>query len=284
MAASCGCKGVRFCASCKDSDRVKNLREKPEDQTEKLSNYLLYVYKDGKCYHRPELRLQSTKEEIEKATEEVSTSSEASFSIDGIDLLYDFLDEKEELAVVEEIDKKEWVLSQSGRRKQDYGPKVNFKHKKVRPQFYEGLPTYADLILERLRSINDLKYGNYQPFELCNLEYDQERQSGIELHKDDMWIWGNRLISLNLLDGSVMCFANEEKNALVFLHMPRRSLLCFRDESRFNWTHGIFPWHITNRRIALTMREPSQIFQEGGELFEKYGKELIERGNRRIPA
>ncbi|CAD5217357.1 unnamed protein product [Bursaphelenchus okinawaensis] len=280
MTQSCGCKGVRFCASCKDSDRVKSLREKPEDQTSKLSDYLVYVCKDGKCYYRPELRLQSTVEEIKAATNDAKGSED--FSIDGINLLLDFLDENEEQDVVQAIDKKEWVLSQSGRRKQDYGPKVNFKHKKVRPQFYEGLPGYADLILDKLRRINNDKFGSYQPFELCNLEYNQERQSGIELHKDDMWIWGNRLISLNLLDGSIMCFAHDEKKALVFLHMPRRSLLCFRDESRFIWSHGIFPWHISSRRIALTMREPSETFQEGGELFEKYGKELIERGNRRI--
>lgn len=80
-----------------------------------------------------------------------------------------------------------------------------------------------------------------------------------------------------------MSFANEAKETLVFLYMPRRSLLCFRDESRYDWKHGIFPWHIHSRRIALTMREPSEAFQEGGELYEKYGKDLIERGNRRIP-
>lgn len=80
-----------------------------------------------------------------------------------------------------------------------------------------------------------------------------------------------------------MTFADESKEALVFLHMPRRSLLCFRDESRYYWKHGIFPWHIHDRRIALTMREPANDFQEGGDLYEKYGKELIERGNRRIP-
>lgn len=64
----------------------------------------------------------------------------------------------------------------------------------MRPQFYEGLPNYADLVLDRLKTLNEEKYGNYQPFELCNLEYEGSRQSGIELHQDDMWIWGNRLI------------------------------------------------------------------------------------------
>lgn len=44
------------------------------------------------------------------------------------------------------------------------------------------------------------------------------------------------------------------------------------------WKHGIFREHINDRRIALTMREPSQKFRVGGELYEKHGKELIQKG------
>jgi hypothetical protein len=77
---------------------------------------------------------------------------------------------------------------------QDYGPKVNFNQRKVRCDRFIGVPDYADLILERLSSINPEKFGNYQPFELCNLEYDSTRQSSIEFHQDDTWIWGERLI------------------------------------------------------------------------------------------
>ena len=29
---------------------------------------------------------------------------------------------------------------------------------------------------------------------MCNLEYEEEKKSAIEMHQDDMWIWGNRLI------------------------------------------------------------------------------------------
>lgn len=128
---------------------------------------------------------------------------------------------------------------------QDYGPKVNFKHKKVKTDTFTGksrtylYPTlhyynilsrnagvcrYAAEQDERLlrrevsicphqchvyrtclvciiidrsfsRSVQFLfRLGNYQPFEMCNLEYDESKKSAIEMHQDDMWIWGNRLI------------------------------------------------------------------------------------------
>lgn len=123
---------------------------------------------------------------------------------------------------------------------------------------------------------------DYQPFELCNLEYLPQRLSTIELHIDDIWIWGNRLISLNLLNEGIMTYENFEQNKLLFLYMERCSLLSMFDDARYKWKHGIFPHHIPGRRIALTMREPAQSFKPGGENYEQYGKELIERGNIRI--
>lgn len=94
-----------------------------------------------------------------------------------------------------------------------------------------------------------------------------------------------------------MTFENEENRSLVFVYMPRRSLLFFYGEARYQWKHGIFSWHIQSRRIALTMREPGQDFQvlvfkyssiyflplqKGGNLYERFGRELIERSSRRI--
>ncbi|KAK6010708.1 hypothetical protein OSTOST_24238 [Ostertagia ostertagi] len=133
---------------------------------------------------------------------------------------------------MEMIDGIEWVPSQSGRRKQDFGPKVNFKHKKVKVDTFVGMPEYADMLLDKMRAISQEKLGNYVPFEMCNLEYDENRKSAIEMHFDDTWIWGNRLISINLLNGSVMTLANEETQQLCFIWMSRGTLLCMSDEAR----------------------------------------------------
>uniref|UniRef100_A0A914UYT9 Alpha-ketoglutarate-dependent dioxygenase AlkB-like domain-containing protein n=2 Tax=Plectus sambesii TaxID=2011161 RepID=A0A914UYT9_9BILA len=201
----------------------------------------------------------------------------------GLLLAHDFITPEEEDSLMKKIDGVEWILSQSGRRKQDYGPRVNFKHKKVKYDRFVGMPDYADLVLERMRALSPEKLGEYQPFELCNLEYDPNRQSAIEFHQDDMWIWGNRLISVNLLSGSVMTLIEEQQRKMVFVPMPRYSLLCMADDARYRWKHGIIAKHINVRRVALTMREPAPAFQCGGDLYEKFGKDLIRLGNIRLP-
>lgn len=71
---------------------------------------------------------------------------------------------------------------------------MRFNQRKVVCEKFIGVPDYADLILNRLESFDVDKFGNYQPFELCNLEYSAERDSAIEMHKDDSWVWGERLI------------------------------------------------------------------------------------------
>ncbi|KAH7731408.1 Protein F09F7.7 a [Aphelenchoides avenae] len=283
--APCGCKGIRYCAQCIDTERVRKLNLTTD---EKYRDYNIYIYNQahGKAYECASMNWRSTAAEISKAAASqlpsAPSNSQEALVVDGLLLVPDFITEGEESTLVSQIDSKEWVLSQSGRRKQDHGPKVNFKHKKIKTEAFTGLPAYADFLLNKMRAVSEEKLGSYQPFELCNLEYSEERLSAIEMHQDDMWIWGNRLISLNLINGSIMTLENEEKKALMFVVMPRRSLLCMYNEARYQWKHGIFSWHIHGRRIALTMREPSPLFQEGGELYEKYGQELIRRGGIRL--
>ena len=55
-------------------------------------------------------------------------SQHAIDDFDGIFLVEDFLTEAEEASLVEQIEADpNWKESQSGRRKIDYGPQVNFK-------------------------------------------------------------------------------------------------------------------------------------------------------------
>jgi len=116
------------------------------------------------------------------------------------------------------------------------------------------------------------------------LEYDPDRRSCIDFHVDDTWIWGERLISINLLAGSIMtliCDQGDEKR-LLYVPMARRSLLCMAGPMRYEWKHGVLPEHIPQRRVALTMREPAKVFQPDGELYEKWGRTLIERAKQLI--
>uniref|UniRef100_A0A8R1U197 Fe2OG dioxygenase domain-containing protein n=1 Tax=Onchocerca volvulus TaxID=6282 RepID=A0A8R1U197_ONCVO len=285
----CGCKGVRYCAACKDTLRVAKLtlnREYPYAEYKKYvysTRHQLAIY-DSLLSGRPAL------DDIHNSANRINeTENKFEFQIfedylvvPGLHVVSDFLSEEEEVDLIRAIDKTDWVPSQSGRRKQDYGPRVNFKHKKVKMDRFSGMPTYIDVVLNRMNSISSDLFGSYQPFELCNLEYNDDRWSTIEMHYDDTWIWGDRLICVNLLSKSVLTYANEEKKLIIYVPLPTRTMVCMSDEIRYSWRHAVFPEHIHGRRIALTMREPSAAFKEGGELYEKFGRELIRLGNVRI--
>ncbi|CAI5445535.1 unnamed protein product [Caenorhabditis angaria] len=275
---SCGCKGARFCGLCETSDRVKNLRI----EGNKFESYQIFIYDPTRNIGIPSQNLTS-KSSLEEIISETQKSRDFSpdscVKLNGLILIQNFLSNEEETDILDMIDRVDWAPSQSGRRKQDYGPKVNFKQKKVKTNTFVGMPEYADFLLDKMRNHNSEKLGNYQPFEMCNLEYEESKKSGIEMHKDDMWIWGNRLISINLINGSVMTMTNDSTEQLCYVYMPHRSFLCMADDARYQWSHGILPHHIRGRRIALTMREAGKDFQEGGELYEKYGAELIRLGN-----
>uniref|UniRef100_A0A915E9F6 Alpha-ketoglutarate-dependent dioxygenase AlkB-like domain-containing protein n=1 Tax=Ditylenchus dipsaci TaxID=166011 RepID=A0A915E9F6_9BILA len=275
----CGCKGIRYCKLCADSERVTNLSNM--ENAKKYSDYQYYIYNGENCVKSTDLASTSTLQDVQLAYSSVLNESydkKDLLIIDGLTLIPNFLSEEEEQRLITRIDADKWNVSQSGRRKQDFGPRVNFKQKKIKLDSFYGMPDYTDFLLHRM--LQNPALIDYQPFELCNLEYSENRASSIDFHQDDSWIWGNRLISVNLVSPSVMTLQNEQTKVLIFIYMPRRSLLCMANEARYKYNHGIFAQHITGRRIGLTMREPSEHFQEGGELFEKYGKELIMLGNK----
>lgn len=112
-------------------------------------------------------------------------------SIDGIFLQPDVLTEDEEIKLIQSIDSYDWVDSQSGRRKQDFGPKINFKKKKVNFSSFHGLPSIDIKLLDTIkrdRLRNDPNYSrftsstlendssdsilcNFKTVEICHLEY-----------------------------------------------------------------------------------------------------------------
>ncbi|KAF8357909.1 nmad-1 [Pristionchus pacificus] len=278
--STCGCKGIRFCAACEHTDRVQKLKFEEKEH----EGFSCFIW-DGKrnvAIASPQLNPDSSIQEIQNASTSI-VGDEDFMEIDGLMLINDFINKEEEDYLMERIDRVEWALSQSGRRKQDYGPQVNFKHKKVKTTKFLGMPDYADMLLDKMSNYDEKKLAEYIPFEMCNLEYEESRKSAIEMHQDDMWIWGNRLISINLINGSVMTMSNEKEKQLLFVWMPHLSLLCMADTSRYSWKHGVLPHHIKGRRIALTMREAAPAFQPGGDLYEKYGKGLIDISRIRVP-
>ena len=125
-----------------------------------------------------------------------------------------------------------------------------------------------------MRALNVL--DNFIPVEQCHLEYTSERGSAIDPHFDDFWLWGERLVTVNLLSDTILYFiCDEHPNVEVYVPMKRRSLLVVYDKARSEWKHAIHRGHIHDTRLAVTLRELSEEFSAGGPRYEE-GKQLLD--------
>lgn len=158
---------------------------------------------------------------------------------------------------------------------QDYGPKVNFKRQKIKIGGFNGLPCFSKHLVERMcTNYEELK--NFLPVELCNLDYCPERGSSIDPHLDDSWLWGERLVTINLLSHTLLTFTDASHCTSVYVPLPKRSLVIVEGRARNNWQHSIQRKHICSRRIAVTLRELSTDFLPGGNEYLPMGKALAE--------
>lgn len=269
--AVCACKGIRKCAVCEE--------------------HII-----GKSHDLP---LPSFKQQYEFVYDATTNRAELLGGMDlqplwfpfpGVLVYDDFITTSEEEELVSLIDSNPWKESQSGRRKQDYGPKVNFKRKKVKFGTFNGLPEFMQTIVERLKGLP--KLSDFSTVELCNLEYVPTRGSSIDPHYDDNWLWGERLVTLNLLSDTklTMTCHNQSNNSIklenclsdlnarlhdlcVKVPLNRRSIVVLFGPARYTWMHGIERSDITSRRLCCTFRELSNEFMSGSMKTE--GQKLL---------
>ena len=150
---------------------------------------------------------------------------------------------------------------------------MNFKKSKVRVGSFAGFPLYCRLLVDRFASHSCL--SGFVPVELCNLEYLPERGSAIDPHHDDWWLWGERLVTLNLLSDTFLTFTDDSQPDLsVLVRVPRRAVVVVSGPARYQWKHAIQRRHVTLRRIAMTFRELSAEFADGGA-SDTVGRELL---------
>ncbi|XP_047462182.1 alpha-ketoglutarate-dependent dioxygenase alkB homolog 4 [Mugil cephalus] len=253
---SCGCKGIRRCLICEQNKGEVQL----EASKPKVVHHFVY---------NPETR-QADGEGAEAP----------SFPFPGVFLWEDFISEEEEKELISTIDKDAWNQSQSGRRKQDFGPKVNFKKKKVRMGDFCGLPALSQKLM--LRMHQDPHLAGFHPVEQCNLDYHPRRGSAIDPHLDDSWLWGERLVTVNMLSDTTLTMSLEQGlpelglagEVRVAVRLPRRCLVVLRGEARHRWKHGIHREDVRERRVCSTYRELSAEFLPGGEQAE-LGAQLL---------
>ncbi|KAJ7997006.1 hypothetical protein DPEC_G00224430 [Dallia pectoralis] len=246
LRSKCGCKGIRTCLICECVNGKQLLLDNGQ------SPWHNFIY--DPCLRRAVL----------------SDGGSLSFPFSGIYLWNNFITEEEEKDLITNMDLNSWKDSQSGRRKQDFGPKVNFKKRKVRLGDFCGLPAISRNLVCRMSQEPVL--AGFQPVEQCNLEYHPHRGSSIDPHLDDTWLWGERLVTINLLSDTTLTMSLEQGltelgqgEVRVSVHLPRRSLVVVYGEARHRWKHSIHRHDIHERRVCSTYRELSAEFQFGGE-------------------
>jgi alkylated DNA repair protein alkB family protein 4 len=148
---------------------------------------------------------------------------------------------------------------------------------------------------------------DFLTIEQCAIEYRVETGACIDPHIDDCWVWGERVISVNLLSDSVLTMqrfngprdkynlnfrydggyedsvpvkedlGRVEDCPIVRIPMPRRSLLVLYGPARYDWEHSILRSDIKDRRICMAYREFTREYLPGGKSYERVGQEIISK-------
>eukprot|EP00347_Sterkiella_histriomuscorum_P018966 403343479 len=301
----CACTGVRYCKDCNDPEFRKQFKDlyPIDDILEAQQKVLTYVTCElcNRFKLKNELNISQSdqnngnndKQDDQNYQSFIDqcighlTSEQLDFG--GLYTINDFISEEFEQDIVNKLQDYKWVDSQSGRKKIDFGPQVNFKKQKLKYTKFTGFPLFIKPILDLIQTLNDeilqekieeqknqqkpqLKENlpsvlkDFIPIEVNVLEYDEQRGSNIAPHKDDFWLWGERIIGINLLQDTFMTFQRDSQNQIgqiVEIEVPvkRRMLYIISGKSRFEWMHGIKSEHIKGKRIVCTIREFSDEFK-----------------------
>ncbi|KAL1516545.1 hypothetical protein ABEB36_000451 [Hypothenemus hampei] len=275
----CGCKGHRSCLECEKTYKIS-----PQNDDILNSNLKKFVYCPycNLCYENSDP--ESYKNHPNHQTD--------LFKFDGIYIQLNFLTDREHDELIKGIDSMPWDASQSGRRKQNFGPKCNFKQRKLRLGDFNGFPEFTKVVQEKFKTLAILE--NFQTIEQCSLEYDPFRGASIEPHVDDCWIWGERIVTVNLLSDSVLTLTpnrhpnrynldlvptypkviqsdgvDEIRNGIILVPMPNKSLIVMYGRARYDYEHRILRDDIQKRRVCLAYREFTPMYLSGGESEEE---------------
>lgn len=296
----CGCKGCRTCLICEVSYGISP----PEYKLDKDKGvYVFCPYCGNKAW--PGWDFGIYKQHPNHTGQPIEYS--------GVYIDLNFLSESEENRLIHEIDRMPWSLSQSGRRKQNFGPKCNFKKKKLQLGDFQGFPLFSKFVQEKFEQIPIL--SGFRTIEQCSLEYNPEKGASIDPHIDDCWIWGERIVTVNLLSDSVLtmtynknrnrynldcvenypsvlnsegalsdsreCFkvdsGSSDKREIVRIPMPRRSLLVIYGDPRYNWEHRVLREDISERRVCIAYREFTPPYLKGGCRYDEIGEIVLRK-------
>ena len=150
---TCGCKSFNTCYVCE-----KEYGLKPRDWGQQLQDenrtFFEFSIGNGTCFN-------------------LDNSSDALENFSGIVVIPNFISIDEEAELINNLDELPWDISQSGRRKQNFGPRANFKKRKAKVGAFKGFPLSTKFIQDRFDSVPMLE--DYKTVEQCSIEYSPEK-------------------------------------------------------------------------------------------------------------
>jgi len=173
---------------------------------------------------------------------------------------------------------------------------------KINGKSFDGFPKFSKYFQDKLRQVELLR--DYQTIEQCSIEYRPETGACIDPHIDDCWVWGERVISLNLISDSVLTMTkyeggvdkynlryhydslntsqpqnhpNNKSWPIVRIPMPRRSLLVLYGPARYEWEHCVIRRDISSRRICMAYREFTKEYLPEGKSYDCVGKSVCDK-------
>lgn len=191
------------------------------------------------------------KEEDESLIEKVEPNF---LGIRGLYYSDNFLSKKEETELLLTIDKQEWNTKLT-RRTQHYGYIYDYTSKGATEET-TPIPDWCEFIIERLMKMNIL---TTRPDQLIINEYLPGQ--GIYPHVDNIESFEDGIVSISLASSIIMdlIHCKNPSNQKEIL-LQRRSVVCFHEEARYKWRHGIKSRKVDRglqrgRRVSLTFRK-----------------------------
>ncbi|XP_017060997.1 alpha-ketoglutarate-dependent dioxygenase alkB homolog 4 [Drosophila ficusphila] len=281
----CGCKGVRTCLSCEQDFKIA----KPSLQ-EQFQQLDPWTY----CVHCELLQPGWDTTKVQK--EHDDHKKDEGLALPGVLVQEVFLNEEEGSQLIADLDALPWDISQSGRRKQNFGPKTNFKKRKLQVGSFAGFPKTTEYVQRRFEEVPVLR--GFQTIEQCSLEYEPSKGASIDPHVDDCWIWGERVVTVNCLGDAVLTLTpyevqqagkynldlvphyekellepllKEEQLAkyegkVLRIPMPNLSLIVLYGPARYQFEHSVLREDVQERRVCIAYREFTPMYINGEDI------------------
>lgn len=169
--------------------------------------------------------------------------------INGLTIVENFIQEKEELELIDFINLHKWSTKLS-RRTQHYGYIYQYDHTSQLIKTDEIPQLFIDLVnkLNLDQQFDQMIINEYEPGQ------------GISAHIDNSILFDDIIVSISLGSQCVMTFKSQTNKDGVQVLLPRRSAIILQDDARYKYTHEIPKRKSDNKikrgvRISLTFRK-----------------------------